>query len=148
MLTTLRLISRTSMLCMGAQASIVPESFSWLSCVASFAQRREPIPPVSVGWVAMSQSHACGLQKVFIATYLSFREVKPRVPENRCLNKKGVWSCAEGTASKESGKESCVIELAIKGLIEGGSITQHKYHLFCQQRRNHAGGSRGLLLLL
>ncbi len=37
----------------------------------------------------------------------------------------GVWSCAEGTASEESGKESCVIEPAIEGSIGGGSITQH-----------------------
>ncbi len=40
----------------------------------------------------------------------------------------GVWSCAEGTASEESGKESCVIKLAIEGSIENGSITQH---IFC-----------------
>ncbi len=43
----------------------------------------------------------------------------------------GVWSCAEGTASEESGKESCVIELAIEGSIKGGSITQH-YLNFCE----------------
>ncbi len=74
---------------MGAQASIVPEPFSWLSRVASFAQRREPIPPISVGQVATNQSHTCGLMKVFVGTYLSFREVKPRVKEIRCLNTQG-----------------------------------------------------------
>ncbi len=35
------------------------------------------------------------------------------------------WSCAEGPASEESGKESCVIELAIVGSIDIGKITQH-----------------------
>ncbi len=39
----------------------------------------------------------------------------------------GVWSCAEGTASEESGKASCVIELAIEGSIDSGPITQQKY---------------------
>ncbi len=71
---------------MGAQASIVPESFSWLSRVTSFAQRREPISPVSVGQVAMNQSHMCGLWKAFIVTYLSFREAKPSMRESRCFN--------------------------------------------------------------
>ncbi len=67
------------MLCMGAQASIVPEpSAGFRSLFASFAQRGEPIPPVSVGQVAMNQSHTCIVWVEFISTHLSFREAKPR----------------------------------------------------------------------
>ncbi len=56
-------------------------AFSWLSLFASFAQRGELISPISVGRVTMNQSHifmSCR-GKVFIGTYLSFREAKPRV---------------------------------------------------------------------
>ncbi len=49
---------------------------------------------------------------MFIVTYLSFREVKPRV--------RGTYSLYR----EESGKESCVTEPAIEGSIEDGSITQ------------------------
>ncbi len=91
-------------LCMGAQASIIPESFSWLSRVTSFTQRREPIPPVSVGWVAMYQSHMCGLCKVFIGTYLSFREVKPRVRLKRCLNTLGSEAVLKVQLQRRAGK--------------------------------------------
>ncbi len=89
---------------MGAQASIVPESFSWLSHFALFTQRGEPIPPVSVGWVAMNQSHMCGLWKVFISTYLSFREVKPRVQENRHLNTQGSEAVLKVQLQRRVGK--------------------------------------------
>ena len=47
------------------------------------------------------------------------------------------WSCAEGAASEESGKESCVIEPAIESLIDGGSITQHKYTLQRERERTY-----------
>ncbi len=67
-----------------------------------------------------SITHVWFYGKVFISTYLSFREAKPRVWECRCFYW-GFWSCAEGTASEES-----VIELAIEGSIEGGSITQQE----------------------
>ncbi len=92
------------MLCVGAQASIVPESFSWLSHFTSFAQRGEPILPVSVGRVAMSQSHVYGLQKVFIGTYLSFREAKPKVQENRHLNTQGSEAVLKVQLQRRGGK--------------------------------------------
>ncbi len=57
--------------------------------------------------------------QLFIVTYLSFREVKPRV-----RGYMGLYT-AEATASEESGKESCVIEPAIEGLIGIGLIAQH-----------------------
>ncbi len=91
-------------LCMGAQASIVPEPFSWLSRVASFAQRGEPIPPISISRVAMNQSHACGLGKVFIGTYLSFREVKPRVRKSGCLNTQGSEAVLKVQLQRRAGK--------------------------------------------
>ncbi len=96
--------SNNVLLCMGAQASIVPEPFSWLSRVASFAQRREPIPPVSVGRVAMNQSHACILWKVFIVTYLSFKEVKPRVKESRCFYTQGSEAVLKVQLQRRVGK--------------------------------------------
>ncbi len=92
------------LLCMGAQASIVLEPFSWLSRVAPFTQRREPISPVSVGWVAMNQSHMCGLWIVFIVTYLSFREVKPRVRESRCLYTQGSEAVLKVQLQRRAGK--------------------------------------------
>ncbi len=92
------------LLCMGAQASIVPESFSWLSRFASFAQRGEPIPPISISWVTMNQSHACGLWKVFIGPYLSFREAKPRVQENRHLNTQGSEAVLKVQLQRRAGK--------------------------------------------
>ncbi len=43
-------------------------AFSWLSLFASFAQRGEPIPPISVGQVAMNQSHMCAfVEKCLLA---------------------------------------------------------------------------------
>ncbi len=92
------------MLCMGAQASIILEPFSWLSRVASFTQRRKPISPIPVGWVAMNQSHMCGLQKVFIVTYLSFREAKPRVRESGCLNTQGSEAVLKVQLQRRAGK--------------------------------------------
>ncbi len=89
---------------MGAQASIVPESFSWLSCFASFTQRGEPNPPVSVGRDAMNQSYACGVWKVFIGTYLSFREAKPRVLRNRRLNMQGSEAALKVQLQRRAGK--------------------------------------------
>ncbi len=92
------------MLCMGAQASIILEPFSWLSHDALFTQRREPIPPISVGWVTMNESHMCGLWKVFIVTYLSFREAKPRVKESRCLNTQGSEAVLKVQLQRRVGK--------------------------------------------
>ncbi len=65
------------------------------------------------------ESHTCGLTGIII-TYLSFREVKPRVRGAHSLY------TPEDTALEESGKESCVIEPAIEDSIRGGSITQHQ----------------------
>ncbi len=86
-------------------------AFSWLSHVTLFTQRREPISPVSVGRVTMNQSLTCGLQK---CVYCHLPELQRSEAQS-----------GRKRASEESGKESCVIELAIEGSIEGGSITQH-----------------------
>ncbi len=91
-------------LCMGAQASIILESLSWLSHVALFAQRRELISPISVGRVAVNQSHTCSLRKVFIVTYLSFREAKPRVRESGCLNTQGSEAVLKVQLQRRVGK--------------------------------------------
>ncbi len=56
--------------------------------------------------------------KLFIVTYLSFREGSPECGWDK-------WSWDENTASEASGKESFGIELLIEGFIEGGLITQH-----------------------
>ncbi len=65
-----------------------------------FTQRGEPIPPVSVGWVAMNQSHAHVVWVEFIDTHLSFREVKPRKQEYRWLNTQG----SEAVLQRRAGK--------------------------------------------
>ncbi len=117
-----------------AQASIVPEpsaGWAWSHCLPREGSWSLLSLLAGLQWI--SHTHVVLRESVF-ATYLSFREAKPRVSEYRCLYT-GVWSCPEGTASEESGKESCVIEPAIEGSIEGGSIAQHwgkTVWLFCR----------------
>ncbi len=52
----------------------------------------------------MNQSHTCGLLKVFIVTYLSFREVKPRVSESGCLNTQGSEAELKVQLQRRAGK--------------------------------------------
>ena len=88
-------------LCMGAQSVPVPSAgWDW-----SQLSPREPIPPVSVGRVAMNLSHVRVVRVEYIGTHLSFREAKPRKQDYRWLNTQG--------------------SEAIEGSIDGGSITQH-----------------------
>ncbi len=67
-------------------------AFSWLSRVATFAQRGEPIPPVSVGRVTMNQPHTC------------FREAKPRKQEYRWLNTQGSEAVLKAQLQRRAGK--------------------------------------------
>ncbi len=48
----------SEMLCMGVQASSIPESFSWLNHCTSFTRRGELISPISFSWVTnISHTH-------------------------------------------------------------------------------------------
>ncbi len=109
------------MLCMGVQASIIPEAFSWLNRCAVFARRGEPISPISFSWVAkISHTHMGGS-----GVYYHLPELqRSKAQSEGCIQFTYSWSCAEGAASEESRKESCVIEPAIEGSIGIGSITQ------------------------
>ena len=79
-------------------------AFSWLSRVAAFAQRGEPIPPISVGRVAMNQSHTRVVRVEFIGTHLSFREAKPRKQEYRWLNTQGSEAVLKVQLQRRAGR--------------------------------------------
>ncbi len=112
------------MLCMGVQASIFPESFSWLNHFTAFVRRREPIPPISIDWVAIVESHACGFQSCLLPlTWASEKEAQSEGVQAFIHT----WSRGKVTASEESRKESCVVKPSIEGLIGGGSITVRTY---------------------
>ncbi len=52
----------------------------------------------------MNQSHACGGVVQFIATYLSFREAKPRKQEYRRLNTQGSEAVLKVQLQRRAGK--------------------------------------------
>ncbi len=52
---------------MGVQASIVPESFSWLNHFTVFIRRREPIPPISIDQVTKVESHGMDFSAVLLS---------------------------------------------------------------------------------
>ena len=79
-------------------------AFSWLSLFASLTQRGEPIPPISVGRVAMNQSHTRVVRVEFIGTHLSFREAKPRKQEYRWLNTQGSEAVLKVQLQRRVGK--------------------------------------------
>ncbi len=118
---------------MGVQASIIPEAFSWLNCCAVFTRRGEPISPVSFGQVAKIR-HTC-VDGSGIYCHLPELQ-RSKAQSEGCIWFIYSWSCAEDAASEESGKESCVIKLAIEGSIGIGSITQH--NIFKMAAKNAA----------
>ncbi len=77
------------MLCKGAQASIIPEpSAGWAKLHRLPREGSQSLLSLLARSQWISHTHVV-LLKVFIVTYLSFREAKPRVRESGCLNTQG-----------------------------------------------------------
>ena len=117
--------------------SVEPPCYVWVLRPASFQslQLAEPVrishpergaDPSHLCWPGRNESvtHACSAGWVYWYSP-ELQRSKAQKTGIQVVKYSGVWSCAEGTASEESGKESCVFEPAIEGSIDDGSTTQH-----------------------